>query len=450
MVFDSFIQPGNFEIDYICETEGEANSVATGGGAGNCQAVGGVTQLTDISVAGLFGGGPTPYIAAPAGGSGFYFLVGRITDSCVDRINSVFDVEWGCEVQAPPGGIASTSSGLTAQDDALLSTQSVFNSLDVDVELTGTNTSQPMGSRGTVTIRISNITGGTITGGAGGIRLRDILPVEYVVDSTFTPTVQMAPAYGNTYLGMLDTIVWTNPQPNTVPLTTDQSLTGFPLGNVAPEFTITSSTTNTIPGEPDQFNLLRHGDVLTVTFQAVLIDPQYYDREAYLDVRMEEPASDPPGTDPTESFPITNQLDIWFSEYCTNIEHQLTFNDNDDAQPEDIDVDIIGTELVFILTNTDVLPLTVRLRNNGGHDADDYFAYVTFGEAMTVQTAPGACAETSNPPVMPVWQDPVTLPASATVYQCDVGTIRAGTTRNLNFEVVVIEFLDYIVGYTVT
>ncbi len=434
--FTDEIQPGNFEIDYICETEGEANSIATGGGAGNCRAVGGVTQLTDISVANLFGGGATPYIAAPAGGSGFYFLVGRITDSCVNRTNSVFNVEWGCEVQAPPGGIAATSLGLTAQDDALLSTQSVFNSLGVSVALTGTNTSQPMGSRGTVTITISNFTGGTITGGAGGIRLRDILPTEYVVDSTFTPTVQMAPAYGNDYPGMLDTIVWTNPQPNTVPLTTDQSLTSFPLGNVAPEFTVTSSTTNTIPGQPDQFNLLRHGDVLTITFQTVLIDPQYYDREAYLDVRMEEPASDPPGTDPTESFPITNQLDIWFSEYCTNNEHQLTINDNDDAQPEDIDVDITGSELVFILTNADSLTLTARLRNNGGHDADDYFAYVTFGNAMSVQSAPGSCSLVSNPPPMPVWQDPVALPATATVYQCDVGVIRPNRTRNLNFQVV--------------
>ena len=80
------------------------------------------------------------------------------------------------------------------------------NSLDVNVALTGTNTSQPMGSKGTVTITISNNTGGTIKGGVTGLRLRDILPAEYVIDPTFDPTVLMAPAYGNNYPGMLDTI----------------------------------------------------------------------------------------------------------------------------------------------------------------------------------------------------------------------------------------------------
>jgi len=428
--FSDTIDPGNFEIDYVCESESDADSVATGGGSGGCQPVGGVTELLDLSVADLFGGA-TPYIVAPAGGSGFYFLVGRVTDSCSNRTNTVFDVEWGCEIEAPPGGIAATSFGQTAQDTALLSTQVVANTLDVDVALSGTNTAQPMGTKGTVTITISNFTGGTIKGGISGLRLRDVLPVEYVVDSTFDPTVQMVPAYGNDYDGMLDTIVWTNPQPNTLPLTTiDPAL---PLGNTAPEFTVTSSTGH--PDFADQFNMIRHGDVLTVTFRTVLIDPQYYDKEAYLDVRTERPGSDPADTDPAETFPISNQLEVWFEEFCTSDEHYLLFNDNDDAEPEDIDVNMVGSELVFILTNTDVLPLSVDLINNGGHDADDYFAYVTFGNAMLVQTAPAACTATTNAPAMPVWQLPVALPPTAAVYECDVGVIGANTSERLTFQV---------------
>ncbi len=432
LLFSDAIQPGNFEIDYVCETEADATSAASGGGAGNCVAVPGVTQLLDLSVADLFGGGPGPYIAAPAGGSGFYYLVGRVTDSCTNRTNSVYDVEWGCEIEAPPGGIAATSQGLIAQDDALLSTQAVANSLDVDVFLTGTNTGQPMGTKGTVRIRITNNTGGTIIGGNAGLELRNVLPAEYVIDPTFDPTVQMAPAYGNSYPGMLDTIAWTNPQPGTYPLTTNDP--ALPLGNRTLDFTVTSSTVH--PDFPDQFNMLRHGDVLTITFRTVLIDPQYYDLEAYLDVREEAPNSDPPGTDPTETFPIANQLGIWFEEFCTATRHYLEFNDNDDAEPEDLDIDVEGSELVFILTNTDVLPLRVNLRNRGGHDAADYFAYVTFGEAMTVQTAPPACAPTTNPPAMPEWRIPVGIPASASVYECDVGTIPANRTRRLDFEVV--------------
>ena len=37
--FDDQMDPGNFLIDYICDNEGDANSVATGGGAGGCSAM---------------------------------------------------------------------------------------------------------------------------------------------------------------------------------------------------------------------------------------------------------------------------------------------------------------------------------------------------------------------------------------------------------------------------
>jgi hypothetical protein len=51
------------------------------------------------------------------------------------------------------------------------------------------------------------------------------------------------------------------------------------------------------------------------------------------------------------------------------------------AQPEDLDVNMVGSELLFILTSTgDPLSLTVQLANNGGHDTDDYFAYLTFAK----------------------------------------------------------------------
>lgn len=431
LLFSDLFQPGNFEIDYICDSEGDATSAATGGAVGNCRVSPDPTDLPDISVAALFAGGANPYIVAPAGGSGFYYFVGRVTDSCTNRTNTIYDVEWGCQIETPAGGITATSTGQIAQDDALMSTLAVANTLDVDVFLTGTNTSQPMGGKGTVRIRITNNSGGTIKGGATGIRLRDALPAEYVVDTTFDPVVSMAPAYGNAYPGMLDTIEWTNPVAGTYPLTTTNPT--VPLGNTDPEFLLTSSTVH--PDFADQFNMLRHGDVLTVTFRTVLVETPYYDKEANVDVRTERPGSDPPDTDPGESFPIQNQLEIWFEEFCTATEHYLQFTDNDVAEPEDIDVNMVGSELIFILTNSDRLPLTVQLRNNGGHDADDYFAYVTFGEAMVVASAPGSCSVTSNPPAMPVWRDPVALPASATVYQCSPGVISPNQTRQLTFEV---------------
>jgi uncharacterized repeat protein (TIGR01451 family) len=183
--------------------------------------------------------------------------------------------------------------------------------------------------------------------------------------------------------------------------------------------------------------MIRHGDVVTVTFRTVLIDPTYYDYVANLDVRQEDPASSPPGTDPTESFPITTQTEVWWEEFCSATLHNDVVVENDTAQPEDLDVDVFGTELIFILTNTgDPLPLRVDLTNRGGHRADDYFAYVTFGEAMTVSTVPAGCSATTNPPARPVWSDPVVLPTTGSVYVCDRGAIAPGATASLNFEVV--------------
>ena len=430
--FDDQMDPGNFVIDYICDNESDANSTASGGGTGGCVATGGVTTLNNVDVEQLFGGAGT-YIVAPAGGSGFYYLVGRVTNSCRNRTNTVLDVEWGCQVQPPAGGIDATSSGLIAGDDALLSTLSLENGLDVDVFMTGTNTSQPMGSKGTIRIRIRNLTGGTIKGGINGLRLRNVLPAEYVVDPTFDPVASTSPAYGNAYDGMLDTVQWTNPVAGTYPLTTNDP--ALPLSNTEPEFLVTSSTVH--PNFSDQRHMLRHGDTLNVSFRVVLIDPQYYDREAYIDVRQERPGSDPANTDPTQTFPIDTQTEVWWEEYCTNTEHYLLVNDSSTANPEDIDVDIGGSELNFIVNNLDTTRLQVRLRNRGGHDADDYFAYVSFGEAMEIRSSPGACSPTSNPPPSPepVWQDPVDIPGTATVYACDVGTLRAGQNRNLNFDV---------------
>ena len=432
--FDDSIQPGNFDIEYICDDEGDATSAGSGGGIGSCVSAGGgtVTNLNNVDVAQLFGGGANPYIVAPVGGNRYYYLVGRITDSCTNRINTVSDVEWGCQVDAPAGGIDATSLGLTTQDDALLSTLSVEGNVAIDVFMTGTNTSQPMGTKGRVRIQVRNLSGGTIKGGIDGIEIHNVLPPEYVVDPTFDPIASVSPAYGNAYPGMLDSVEWTNPVPGTYPLaTTDPALL---LANTAPEFEVTSSSAH--PDFPDQFNMLRHGDTLNVIFQVVLIDPQYYDREAYIDVRQEQPASDPAGTDPTESFPIDSQTEIWWEEFCTSNTHYRLVNERDTAEPEDLDIDFRGNELNFILTDTDVLPLRVQLRNRGGHDADDYFTYVTFGDAMTVQSSPNACNEVSNPPAMPVWIEPVVLPLSATVFQCDVGVVPANTTRNLDFRVV--------------
>ena len=66
-----------------------------------------------------------------------------------NRTSTVYDTEWGCQSQPPAGGIDRTSNGVSFGDNALLSTRSEESGLDIDVDLTGTNTAQPMGAKGT-------------------------------------------------------------------------------------------------------------------------------------------------------------------------------------------------------------------------------------------------------------------------------------------------------------
>ena len=432
--FTDSMVPGNFVIHHVCDSSADALSAANGGSPASCVAFPNVTSIVGFDVAGAFGGGANPYIVAAPGATRHYYLIGRVTDSCTNRDNSVLDVQWGCQDEPPVGGIVTTSSGFTPGDTETLNTLSVPTGVSVSAALTGRNTAQPMGARGLVSITIDNNSGGTIHGGAGGIDLHDLLPAEYVVDtSAGPPTLAMAPAYGNAYPGMVDTIAWTNPAAGTVPLVTADP--NVPLQNRDLHFVLTSSTVH--PDPPNRSNMIRHGDVVTITVPVVLIDPTYYDLTADIDVRIEDPAGSPPNTDPTASFPVSNELEIWFEEYCTGTQHNFVVTDNDTARPEDLDVDLVGTELLFILTSTgDPLPLTVALTNNGGHDATDYETYVTFGEAMVVSTVPSGCAVTTNPPLLPNWQLPATLPATASVYRCERGTISPGEWELFNFEVV--------------
>jgi uncharacterized repeat protein (TIGR01451 family) len=439
-IFTKDMQPGNFTLRYVCDSESDASSAANGGGSGSCVAISGTQYRLDTRA--LFGGGANPYVVAPAGGSGNYYFVGEMTDSCVNRSTEVRDAEWGCEAEAPAGGILETSNNVPALLDAADLSALSNEQLNVDVDFIGAYSGgQPVGSKGRVRIRITNNSGGTIRGDlANGLQLRNLLPAEYVVDPTFIPTARMAPAYGNAYDGMLDTVAWINPESGTVPYTASTP-NAAALANTEPRFEVTSSTQNSEFAE--HRNLLRHGDTLTIIFGVVLVDDQYYDREAELEDRQEAPGGDFPNTDPTQSFQVQNELQIWYEDFCANggTDHNDVWNTSHTANPEDIDPDVAVDDPVYILTNDDVLPLTVELNNNGGHAADDYFAYVTFGNAMTVVGAPGSCSVVSNPPTPPtertVWQDPtpVALPASGTVYRCSPGRIGPGQTRSLTFDV---------------
>lgn len=431
--FDEDMENGSMQINYICPSYAGATAITNNDGVDpggyGCQPFS--NNESDYDVNNII----PAMVDVTQGTSTYIYMVGKIDaggscDTGGPRTNTVSDVQWGCQSDLSPsgaGGISQTSDGDSPSAAQMVSTLYTHYSdrnaeLTVTRALTGVNTSQPVGARGTMTIVIQNNTGGTVK----DIILTDVLPADYVIDPTFTPTVTMDPRYG-TYDGMIDNITWDNQDSD-------------PLANISPVFTLTSTgcsigpcDADVNPDYADQTSMMRDGDELTIVFRVVLIQETSYDRAADIDVR-EENTSD--ATDPDNYSTLTNQLTVEYDTFCASQGHQtLNFTDNNiPSQPEDLDVDMAG-DLIYILTSDpdQTLPLTVNVTNNGGHDAENYFLYVTFGVTMDIIQVPAGCNVTTNPPPRQEWLDPAAIPGDAEVYECTGTAIGPGQTRAFNF-----------------
>ncbi|MGB5745434.1 MAG: hypothetical protein WBM69_00550, partial [Desulfobacterales bacterium] len=420
--FDDVMASGNLNVSYICPSEAAAEQIAvtlngTGPGTMGCLAVGG-NSVNDFDVDPPFGQLPDDTVDALQGGAAEIYLIGKVPalGSCsAPRTNTVSNIRWGCEADGAdnPGGINATSTGSPLADvDATLSTRSDLD-LDISVDYDGVTAGDPdPGTKGRVVITIDNNSGGTVR----NLVLNNALPDEYVVDATYTPTVMATGAYGY-YDGLTNFITWDNPQ-------------GDPLDNTDPQFTLTSGppaspvTTNDGHG-----NLLRNGDTVVITFGVVLVHQPFYDLEADLDVIEETPGS---STDPDPTLPAHNPsvfdqrniLSVAFENFCTPGTTTDTVTTFPVPDPEDLDIQTYGPSgplLDYILTNNDNTPLTVRLTNNGGHRAADYYVYVAFGRTMEVDLAslPSGCtASPADMPPLTEWQNPLDFPAGATIIEC--------------------------------
>ena len=425
LIFSDFMTSNGAEshLTYACPTEAAAEQIAitnNGSGPGTMGCVSITNNMIDPFAKNNFFGNPAAVDVLKNGGTASVYLVGKVASSCNNQTNTVSGVQWGCQTTTvPDGGITQTSAGVTpAPSVATLSTVVDESQLTVTRQFRGSDLGPNVGTKGTVTITITNNTGGTVK----NIVLDDVLPsTYYVADPTYVPTITVThnQAYGN-YPGMIDRINWQNQ---------NASL----LSNTAPHLILESSTTHPDAGS----NLLRHGDVLTINFRVVLINSTYYDKQANLDEPNEAAGVDDPPAIPQ----LSNNLTIDYEKFCGGAATQLVFNDLFTPQPEDIDVNVDAP--IYILTNdtTQRLPMRVTLTNRGGHSAADHYTYVSFGETMTVVSWPTAsCSVVSAPPTgppRPVWNLPAPIPTTATVLQCTSGVIgRNGGTRNYDFEVI--------------
>jgi len=431
---------GNFNINYICPTQASAEAIAAANGAGGAPCI---PMRSPFDVDDPFGNPANDekgtYYDVPANGNAYIYYVGRVRNGCSDNTNTA-DISWGCEINSRNGGsitVPASSGGITPfvniDDNGRLRTNDKRGgNLNVAVRVTGIDGVQPLGSKGLVEITLTNNTNGSLK----NFTLRDILPAGYVMDNTYnpatpgTPTMVVNPAYNN-YPGMTDTITRVDATYGTAD----------PLDDLIPEFVLSSSTVGLNAAE--QVNMLRHNDVIVITFGIVMIEPDlnnytHYDLVAEIDVLQENTAD---GTDPTNSLRLNNRVFVDFVNVCSpatgltpsNYPQVLNFT----SDPEDLDVAMSAP--LYIVTNDPLNPvaLTVLLTNNGGHDAADYYAYLSFGEAMTIVNPANGCSLSTNPPPRSVWDLPDIIPqgppAPAVVYECTGPPIGPGQTVTLTF-----------------
>jgi uncharacterized repeat protein (TIGR01451 family)/fimbrial isopeptide formation D2 family protein len=458
--FDDAMAGGSMTINYACQTEASALVIAqnTGPIPSNCYAK--TNTINGLVLNNLFGD-PNPNYDVPANGFAQVFLVGKAISNAActtNKTNTVNNFQWGCQVDPPAGGISTTSTGVTPPPaTATLSSLVATAGLSVSANLTGINGNPRVGSKGTMTLTIRNNSGGSIK----NIKLKDVLPLEYVVDPTFVPTFQIIHpgGYGN-YAGMVNSVRWTNAAPNTYPSLTSNNPAVL-LSNIAPQFSLLSVLPHPVAvvnsGDTNQTNMLRQGDRVVVTFRVVLIKSTFYDKVANLDVTPENTAD---GTDPAnQTTTLNNQLTATYEDFCAlgTVKNFTSQTASFTSAPEDLDIAI--PDSVYVLTNNQnpayALNLPVIVTNNGGHDAADYHVFVSFGATMTVvNPIPNGCtlinlAGSPPQPTIPpntwkVWTLPAPIPSNATVYNCvpagGTGLAnpmgRNGGTSTLNFYVI--------------
>ncbi|WP_444905163.1 isopeptide-forming domain-containing fimbrial protein [Microbulbifer sp. CnH-101-E] len=435
--FDDLMTNPNMDINYACSSESAAQAIANNNGSnpGVSGCVSASNNINNFELNGSFSGG-SGRTDVPANSTLNIYLVGKVNTSCSDGTNTVSDIQWGCEIDDDTGvgGISSPAVGSGPGSDSEAMYARVADALDITQAITGTNLNQPLGSAGFVTITINNQTRGSVK----DIQFVSDLPDEYVVDTTYTPQITRerrgvdghGANYSSTYPGKADTLQWR------VGSNWNQWHTD-PLQNNKPEFRLLSSTTH--PNYSDQRNMMRQGDEIQIRFRIVTTEPDFFDKMADLDVEVESAGN---GKDPNSNISLANNvLTVDYEDFCpsTNPPTQI---ENQSVTPNPEDLDISTVHPLYIVRDSGTSELTVDVTNNGGHDADNYDVYVTFGEAMRVLSNDRACTPVGKPnpgtvPAHPLWNQPDFLPASAAVYRCTSldGVIEPGRTERIIFQV---------------
>ena len=178
---------GNFTISHICPDEGSAETLAFSNGV--TVGAGCIAMTTPFDVDDPFGNATDPDDIGASTTSANIYYVGRVLTTHTNETNNA-DLSWGCDATSPAGGLIvspATTGGspppVTISDTGTLSTTVVPNSLLVAQSVTGSNPSQPLGTKGLMTITLNNQTGGSVK----NITVDATLPAGYVMDNSYGP-----------------------------------------------------------------------------------------------------------------------------------------------------------------------------------------------------------------------------------------------------------------------
>ncbi|WP_444889967.1 isopeptide-forming domain-containing fimbrial protein [Microbulbifer sp. DLAB2-AA] len=424
--FEDLLSPvdGATDLEYACFSQADAiNSVIAGSRQGNCASI---ASVNNELIGGNAGGLQFP-LGTINGAVSIYFS-GKMDSSCnsARQINVVRNLEWGCS--SPIGGITHAwGEGPPSSKVAnLFGTQ---NQGDLEVNTTIRNAqgiAGRAGSRANITVRVENNTGHTVS----GLRLLNTLPSQYIMDPTHpVEVVGRRGGGGNNYPGRINFggagVTWENP------VAVDASQSNLAKAELkTPNFSLEGN--GVANNEGSQVDILRHGDWVEVRFGVVLIDPAAFDLKTNLDEGINEPDTGYRKT-------LQHKVEVEFDNYCSLNNAKITETTNFDAWPEDLDVDIPAA--LHIVRDNGTTDLTFEITNEGGDQADNFFAYVSFGATMNVVGVPNGCssATVANPPVhpssthpsganvrMPIWKLPppdnntVPIPNNASVYLCSI------------------------------
>lgn len=368
---------GDFQFVDICEGTGGAVYL-------NCLSGGGAGGFVPFSGASPNGNEEqySPVADLAAGETRIFYLRGTVED-CVNATNSG-DFEWGCPLNPPDGGL---DSPVDNTDTAFMRT-AASSALSVSSSVFSPNGAGLPSTNGEVVVDVSNLNAGNVR----AISVDDLLPVGYIYDASFTPTVVVT-GPGAALAGTVDTA------------TADATDPARPI------FALTSSVAGP---SVEQSDLLRNGDTARLRFR--IVQNAEFDLTEDPNVRQETLGNN---LDPAGIADTVNSVTVSYESSCGVAQTPVSIAPAVTPRTPDLDIDVVNNINRIVNNVGDTQNFVFRVRNRGDAVADNAQVVIEVGAGWTFPAAVANCTLAAGPRT-------ITCPIDGTT------TLAAGGIRNIN------------------